>query len=122
MTQKVVASRTASRAKRHARLRLRLSGTEARPRLAVFRSLNHIYAQVIDDTSGTTVAAASSLETGLRGSDGTKVDDAKRVGQLVAERAKAAGIEKVVFDRAGFKYHGRVRSLAEAAREAGLDF
>ena len=122
MTQKVVASRTASRAKRHARLRLRLSGTEARPRLAVFRSLNHIYAQVIDDTSGTTVAAASSLETGLKGSDGTKVDDAKRVGQLVAERAKAAGIEQVVFDRAGFKYHGRVRSLAEAAREAGLDF
>jgi len=122
MTQKVVASRTASRAKRHARLRLRLSGTEARPRLAVFRSLNHIYAQVIDDTSGTTVAAASSLETGLRGSDGTKVDDAKRVGQLVAERAKKAGIDKVVFDRAGFKYHGRVRSLAEAAREAGLDF
>ena len=122
MTQKVVASRTASRAKRHARLRLRLSGTEARPRLAVFRSLNHIYAQVIDDTSGTTVAAASSLETGLKGSDGTKVDDAKRVGQLIAERAKAAGIDKVVFDRAGFKYHGRVRSLAEAAREAGLDF
>ena len=122
MTQKVVASRTASRAKRHARLRLRLSGTEARPRLAVFRSLNHIYAQVIDDTSGTTVAAASSLETGLKGSDGSKVDDAKRVGQLVAERAKQAGIEKVVFDRAGFKYHGRVRSLAEAAREAGLDF
>ena len=122
MTQKVVASRTASRAKRHARLRLRLSGTEARPRLAVFRSLNHIYAQVIDDTSGTTVAAASSLETGLKGTDGSKVDDAKRVGQLVAERAKAAGIDKVVFDRAGFKYHGRVRSLAEAAREAGLDF
>ena len=122
MTQKVVASRTASRAKRHARLRLRLSGTEARPRLAVFRSLNHIYAQVIDDTSGTTVAAASSLETGLKGSDGTKVEDAKRVGQLVAERAKKAGIDKVVFDRAGFKYHGRVRSLAEAAREAGLDF
>jgi large subunit ribosomal protein L18 len=122
MTQKVVASRTASRVKRHTRLRLRLSGTEARPRLAVFRSLNHIYAQVIDDTSGTTVAAASSLETGLKGSDGSKVDDAKRVGQLVAERAKKAGIEQVVFDRAGFKYHGRVRSLAEAAREAGLDF
>ena len=122
MTQKVVASRTASRVKRHTRLRLRLSGTDARPRLAVFRSLNHIYAQVIDDTSGTTVAAASSLETGLKGSDGTKVDDAKRVGQLVAERARQAGIDKVVFDRAGFKYHGRVRSLAEAAREAGLDF
>jgi large subunit ribosomal protein L18 len=122
MTQKVVASRTASRAKRHARLRLRLSGTGARPRLAVFRSLNHIYAQVIDDTSGTTLAAASSLETGLRGATGTKTDGAKRVGQLVAERAKAAGVEQVVFDRAGYKYHGRVRSLAEAAREAGLDF
>ncbi|HEU0242853.1 MAG TPA: 50S ribosomal protein L18 [Candidatus Limnocylindrales bacterium] len=122
MTQKVVASRTASRVKRHARLRLRLSGTEARPRLAVFRSLNHIYAQVIDDTSGTTVAAASSLESTLKAQTGTKTEDAKRVGQLVAERAKAAGIDKVVFDRAGFKYHGRVRSLAEAAREAGLDF
>jgi large subunit ribosomal protein L18 len=88
----------------------------------VFRSLNHIYAQVIDDTNGHTVAAASSLESGLRGSDGSKTDDAKRVGKLVAERAKAAGVEQVVFDRAGFKYHGRVRSLAEAAREAGLDF
>ena len=120
MTQ--VASRGAARRKRHQRIRLNLAGTQDRPRLAVFRSLNHIYAQVIDDTSGTTVAAASSLETGLKGSDGTKVDDAKRVGQLVAERAKAAGIDKVVFDRAGFKYHGRVRSLAEAAREAGLDF
>ena len=122
MTHKVVASRTASRVKRHTRLRLRLSGTEARPRLAVFRSLNHIYAQVIDDTSGTTVAAASSLESTLKGHTGTKTEDAKRVGQLLAERAKAAGVEKVVFDRAGFKYHGRVRSLAEAAREAGLDF
>ncbi|MGE5198709.1 MAG: 50S ribosomal protein L18 [Rhodospirillaceae bacterium] len=122
MTQKVAASRTASRVKRHARLRLRLSGTEARPRLAVFRSLNHIYAQVIDDTTGRTLAAASSLESGLRGAEGTKTEDAKRVGSLVAQRAKDAGIDKVVFDRAGFKYHGRVRSLAEAAREAGLDF
>jgi len=120
--KKVVASRTASRVKRHERLRLRLAGTGERPRLSVFRSLNHIYAQVIDDTSGTTMAAASSLDTGLRGATGTKSDDAKRVGQLVAERAKAAGVDKVVFDRAGFKYHGRVRSLAEAAREAGLDF
>ena len=122
MTQKVVASRTASRAKRHARLRLRLSGTEARPRLAVFRSLNHIYAQVIDDVNGSTLAAASSLEASLKGATGTKTDDAKAVGKLVAERAKKAGVDKVVFDRAGFKYHGRVRSLAEAAREAGLDF
>jgi large subunit ribosomal protein L18 len=115
-------TRTASRTKRHERIRLRLAGTASRPRLAVFRSLNHIYAQVIDDTSGQTLAAASSLESGLRGAEGTKVADAKRVGQLVAERAKAAGVDKVVFDRAGFQYHGRVRSLAEAAREAGLDF
>jgi large subunit ribosomal protein L18 len=115
-------TRTASRTKRHERIRLRLAGTASRPRLAVFRSLNHIYAQVIDDTSGQTLAAASSLEADLRGAEGTKVADAKRVGQLVAERAKAAGVGKVVFDRAGFQYHGRVRSLAEAAREAGLDF
>ena len=117
-----VATRTASRTKRHERIRLRLEGTPARPRLAVFRSLNHIYAQVIDDTSGRTLAAASSLEAGLRGADRTKTDDAKRVGQLVAERAKAAGVDQVVFDRAGFQYHGRVRSLAEGAREGGLDF
>ena len=117
-----LATRTAARTKRHERLRLRLAGTAARPRLAVFRSLNHIYAQVIDDTSGHTLVAASSLEAALKGATGTKTDDAKRVGQLVAERAKAAGIGQVVFDRAGFKYHGRVRSLAEAAREAGLDF
>ena len=122
MTQKVVASRTASRVKRHTRLRLRLSGTEARPRLAVFRSLNHIYAQVIDDTSGTTVAAASSLESTLKGHTGTKTEDAKRVGQLLAERAKAAGVEAAVFDRGGYRYHGRVKALAEGAREGGLTF
>ncbi len=116
------ATRSSARTKRHERLRLRLAGTTNRPRLAVFRSLNHIYAQVIDDTNGHTVAAASSLEASLRSSDGSKTDDAKRVGKLVAERAKAAGVEQVVFDRAGNKYHGRVRSLAEAAREAGLDF
>ena len=120
--QKIAASRTSSRVKRHERLRLRLAGTHGRPRLAVFRSLSHIYAQVIDDRRGQTLAAASSLESGLRGAEGTKTADAKRVGQLVAERAKAAGVDKVVFDRAGFQYHGRVRSLAEAAREAGLDF
>jgi len=117
-----ITTRTGARTKRHERIRLRLSGTPARPRLAIFRSLNHIYAQVIDDTTGQTLAAASSLDTGLRAAEGTKTADAKRVGQLVAERAKAAGIGQVVFDRAGFKYHGRVRSLAEAAREAGLDF
>jgi large subunit ribosomal protein L18 len=117
-----IASRTAARTKRHQRLRLRLAGTPERPRLAVFRSTNQIYAQIIDDASGRTLAAASSLESELRSSDGTKTDRARRVGQLVAERAKSAGVTAVVFDRAGFKYHGRVRSLAEAAREAGLEF
>ncbi len=120
--KKIFASRSASRIKRHQRIRLRLSGTVERPRLAVFRSLSHIYAQVIDDVAGKTLAAASSLDASVKGSTGTKSDDAKAVGRLVAERAKAAGVDKVVFDRAGFQYHGRVRSLAEAAREAGLDF
>ena len=120
MTQ--VASRGAARRKRHERIRLHLEGTGSRPRLAVFRSLNHIYAQVIDDASGKTLAAASSAEKELRGSGGTKSDEAKVVGRLVAERAKSAGVEHVVFDRAGFRYHGRIRSLADAAREAGLDF
>jgi large subunit ribosomal protein L18 len=115
-------SRHAARTKRHARLRLRLAGTPARPRLAVFRSLNQIYAQVIDDTTGHTLAAASSLEPALRGTNGSKSERARRVGTLLAERARAAGVEQVVFDRAGFRYHGRVRSLAEAARESGLDF
>jgi large subunit ribosomal protein L18 len=120
MTQ--VASRGAARQKRHERLRLRLSGSPERPRLAVFRSLNHIYAQVIDDTSGKTLAAASSLEKELKGSGQKKTDEAKSVGRLIAERAKSAGIERVVFDRAGFRYHGRIKSLADAAREAGLEF
>jgi large subunit ribosomal protein L18 len=120
MTQ--VASRGAARRKRHARIRLHLEGTQDRPRLAVFRSLNHIYAQVIDDASGTTLVAASTVEKDLRGSTSTKTEEAAVVGRLLAERAKAAGIERVVFDRAGFRYHGRVKSLADAAREAGLEF
>ena len=120
MTQ--VASRGAARRKRHERIRLHLAGSDVRPRLAVFRSLNHIYAQVIDDASGTTLAAASTVEKELKGSSSTKSEEAAVVGRLVAERAKAAGVEHVVFDRAGFRYHGRVKSLADAAREAGLDF
>jgi large subunit ribosomal protein L18 len=115
------ASRTAARHKRHERLRLRLAGTADRPRLSVFRSTKHIYAQVIDDATGTTLAAASSLEEGVRGS-GPKTEKATGVGRLVAERARAVGVERVVFDRAGFRYHGRVRAVAEAAREAGLEF
>ncbi len=120
MTQ--VASRSAARQKRHERIRLHLEGTAVRPRLAVFRSLNHLYAQVIDDATGRTLAAASSLERELRSTGGTKTEEAKVVGRLVAERAKSAGVESVVFDRAGFRYHGRVKSLADAAREAGLEF
>jgi large subunit ribosomal protein L18 len=120
MTQ--VASRGAARHKRHERIRLRLSGSPERPRLAVFRSNKHISAQVIDDTSGKTLAAASSLEKDLRASGQKKTDEAKVVGRLLAERARSAGIDQVVFDRAGFRYHGRVKSLAEAAREAGLEF
>ena len=120
MTQ--VASRGAARTKRHARIRLHLAGTEARPRLAVFRSLNHIYAQVIDDGTGKTLAAASTVEKELRGSKQTKTEEAAVVGRLVAERAKTAGVGRVVFDRAGFRYHGRIKSLADAAREAGLEF
>lgn len=115
-------SSSAARQKRHERIRLRVEGTVERPRLAVFRSLNHIYAQVIDDTTGKTLAAASSLEKELKGANQRKTDEAKTVGRLVAERAKSAGVEQVVFDRAGFRYHGRIKSLADAAREAGLQF
>ena len=120
MTQ--VATRGAARRKRHDRIRLNMAGTGERPRLAVFRSLNHIYAQVIDDSAGVTLAAASTAEKELRGSKSTKTEEAAVVGRLVAERAKAAGVERVVFDRAGFRYHGRIKSLADAARDAGLDF
>ena len=117
-----LASRGAARSKRHDRIRLHLEGTGSRPRLAVFRSLNHIYAQVIDDASGRTLATASTVEKELRGTKQTKTDEAKVVGRLLAERAKAAGVGRVVFDRAGFRYHGRIKSLADAAREAGLEF
>ena len=120
MTQ--LASRGAARRKRHDRIRLHLEGTESRPRLAVFRSNIHIYAQVIDDASGRTLAAASTLEKELRGSTSSKTEEAAVIGRLVAERAKTAGVAQVVFDRAGNRYHGRVKSLADAAREAGLDF
>jgi large subunit ribosomal protein L18 len=104
----------------HKRIRRRLAGSEQRPRLAVFRSLKHIYAQVIDDSKGITLAAASSGEK--NGVSGGNLAGAKSVGQLVAERAKEKGIELVVFDRGGYLYHGRVKALADAAREAGLKF
>jgi large subunit ribosomal protein L18 len=113
-----------ARKRRHMRIRMRVQGTPERPRLSVFRSLKHMYAQVIDDTRGHTLAAASTLDPDLRGGlAGTpKAEEAARVGRLVAERARAAGVTKVVFDRGGYLYHGRVQRLAEAAREAGLVF
>ena len=104
----------------HKRIRSRVSGTQERPRLAVFRSVKHIYAQVIDDTKGHTVVAAGSTEKDSK--NGGNVIGAKEIGKLVAERAKDKGIKAVVFDRGGYQYHGRVKALAEAAREAGLDF
>lgn len=110
------------RIRRHQRLRKRVSGTHERPRLCVFRSNAHIYAQVINDTEGRTLVAASTTEKGWSGEGKTKTEEAALVGRLVAERALAAGVTKVVFDRGGYKYHGRVRALAEAAREAGLSF
>ena len=108
----------------HTRIRKRVAGDAARPRLAVFRSLNHIYAQVIDDRRGHTLCAASTLEKDLRGKLKTGADTAAaaEVGKLVAERAKAAGVERVVFDRGPYLFHGRVKALAEAAREGGLQF
>src|ERR1700712_137572 len=112
------------RIRRHLRVRKRVRGSVERPRLSVFRSNIHIYAQVIDDTVGRTLAAASSKDANSADSFAgkNKVERAKVVGQLIAERAKAAGVEKVVFDRGGYKYHGRVQALADAAREAGLSF
>ena len=112
-------SRDGLRRKRHERLRLRISGSTERPRLSIFRSSKFIYAQVIDDTTGRTLAAASSREADL--ATGLKVDAARAVGKALASRAKAAGVSTVVLDRGGYRYHGRVRSLAEGAREGGLD-
>ena len=110
------------RRRRHNRVRKHVAGTAARPRLAVFRSAKHITAQVIDDVSGKTLAAASTYEKSLRSGTGGNKDAAASVGKLIAERAKAAGVTTVVFDRGGFLYHGRVATLADAARAAGLEF
>jgi len=111
-----------ARIRRHRRVRKHVRGTAERPRLAVFRSNRHISAQIIDDISGRTLAAASTVETGTATGGTSNITAASAVGRLVADRAKAAGIEKVVFDRGGFLYHGRVAAVADAAREAGLEF
>ena len=111
----------AQRIKRHARVRGKISGTSERPRLSVFRSENHIYAQVIDDVAGNTLVAASSVEKGFEGK-GSNIEGAKKVGAMVAERALEKGIDTVVFDRGGYIFHGRVAALAEGAREGGLKF
>jgi len=105
----------------HRRIRRKLSGTEARPRLAVFRSVAHIYAQVIDDVAGRTLVSASTVDKGGK-TNGGNVAAAKAIGKLVAERAKEKGVKAVVFDRGGYQYHGRIKALADAAREAGLEF
>jgi large subunit ribosomal protein L18 len=112
--------KAAARDRRHLRVRKKLSGTATRPRLVVTRSLRHMVAQVVDDTTGRTLVSASSLESGVRAADGDKTARARRVGELVAERAMAAGIGTVVFDRAGNQYHGRVAAVADGARDAGL--
>ncbi|HTR36764.1 MAG TPA: 50S ribosomal protein L18 [Bryobacteraceae bacterium] len=106
----------------HERLRQKVRGSDERPRLAVFRSLKHIYAQVIDDRAGHTLAAASSGEKSSKVASGGNIAGAKQIGKLIAQRAKAKGVTKVVFDRGGYLYHGRVKALADAAREAGLEF
>ena len=120
MIVKRAKGKVAARGRRHLRVRKRLSGTSERPRLVVSRSSRHIFAQIVDDTVGKTLASASTMEADLRSFDGDKTAKAKKVGELLAERAKSAGVDAVVFDRAGNKYHGRVAAIAEGARDAGL--
>jgi large subunit ribosomal protein L18 len=119
---KRMSPRSAARLRRQVRVRKKVFGAPERPRLVVTRSARHISAQVIDDTQGRTIASASTMEADLRAATGDKSEKAKQVGGLIAQRAKAAGIESVVFDRAGYKYHGRVAALADSAREGGLGF
>ena len=116
------ADKNAVRRKRHARVRTRLSGTEARPRLNVFRSNKHIYAQLIDDVNGVTLASASTLDKEIDLDSSSNVDAAVKIGELVAKRAVEKGVKTVIFDRGGYLYHGRIKALADAARENGLEF
>ncbi|UCR88582.1 50S ribosomal protein L18 [Mycetocola spongiae] len=116
-----VKSKSAARNRRHARLRKKVVGTEQRPRLVVTRSARHVFVQVVDDSKGHTVASASTMEADLRSFDGDKTAKSRKIGELVAERAKAAGVEDVVFDRGGNRYAGRVAAIADGAREGGLN-
>jgi large subunit ribosomal protein L18 len=120
--QSISAARRAARLRRHTRLRKKISGTAERPRLVVHRSSRHIHVQLVNDLNGTTLAAASSIEADVRNVEGDKKAHSVRVGQLIAERAKAAGIDTVVFDRGGYTYGGRIAALADAARASGLKF
>ncbi|WP_197497713.1 50S ribosomal protein L18 [Mycobacterium sp. 1274756.6] len=122
MGQNISATRRIARKRRHARLRKHISGTAERPRLVVHRSSRHIHVQLVNDLNGTTLAAASSIEADVRAVEGDKKAHSVRVGQLIAERAKAVGIDTVVFDRGGYTYGGRIAALADAARENGLTF
>ena len=119
---KATADRVAARLRRQVRGRKKIAGSPERPRLVVTRSSRHLFVQVIDDTEGRTLASASTLEADVRKATGDKTEVAKKVGTLIADRAKAAGVDQVVFDRAGNKYHGRIAALADSAREAGLGF
>ena len=116
-----ISNRATIRTAIHRRIRRKVRGTTVRPRLAVYRSLNHIYAQVIDDEQGVTIVSASTTEKDLRGATGGNIDAARRIGQVIAERAQSKGIEHVVFDRGGYLYHGRIKALTDAARAAGLN-
>ena len=118
----VKGSSRVARARRHFRVRKKVTGTALRPRLVVSRSTRHVFAQIVDDSSGTTLASASTMESELRTFTGDKTAKSRRVGELVADRAKSVGVSSVVFDRAGNRYHGRLAALAEGARENGLDF
>ena len=120
MIVKRAKGKSAARGRRHLRVRKKVSGTALRPRLVVSRSSRHVFVQIVDDTVGKTVASASTMEADLRAFEGDKTAKARRVGELLAERAKSAGVEAVVFDRGGNKYHGRVAAIAEGAREGGL--
>ena len=121
-TGRRLSARSAAQAKRHLRVRKKVTGSPQRPRLVVNRSARHMFAQLVDDTAGRTLASASSLDADIRGGDGDKTAKARQVGELLARRAAEAGVTTVVFDRGGYAYHGRLAALADAAREGGLDF